>query len=116
MLTEVIDSWDEQLGILAAADIFGLWITESSDDINIRGGESKKHKTISTIPVAVVVPALVCVSWIIVQRIKMSTSLHHRGWAHLSFTINTSWLEKRKEVQTTCFSYPGAAIDDRLYN
>ena len=75
LLTEVIDGWDEQLGILAAADIFGLWITESSDDINIRGGESRKHKTISTIPVAVVVPALVCVSCIIVQRIKM----RHRG-------------------------------------
>ena len=61
-ITELVDSWDEQLGLKGFPDIFGLWVTESAETIRYNGRKSvgSQNKT-SSRALAIIVP-VICVS------------------------------------------------------
>ena len=61
-IVEIIASWDEELGLKAIPEIFGLWVTESVANVRYFGGKSARSQAkLSSKPLAIVVP-IVCVS------------------------------------------------------
>ena len=61
-LTELASSWDEQLGLKAIPEIFGLWVTDSAEKLGNLGGMSVGTETKrSSSALAICVP-VACVS------------------------------------------------------
>ena len=61
-IVEIIASWDEELGLKAILEIFGLWVTVAVENVQYFGGKSARSQAkLSSKPLAIVVP-VVCVS------------------------------------------------------
>ena len=63
-IVEIIASWDEELGLKAIPEIFGLWVTEAAENVRYFGGKSARSQAkLSPKPIAIVVP-IICVSFL----------------------------------------------------
>ena len=61
--TELSSSWDEQLGLKAIPEIFGLWVTDSAEKLGNLGGKSVEIETkLSSSALAIYMP-VACVSY-----------------------------------------------------
>ena len=61
-LTELAFSWDEQLGLKAIPEIFGLWVTDSAEKLGNLGGKSVGTETKRSSSALAICLPVACVS------------------------------------------------------